>query len=286
MSARISSGFSSFFAEIIKRLNSERYKGNYSFFNDAGIAVMCRIATHYFRYRNTYIVDTDDIFLDALAKIINGFSKEEILYLRKQASSQGKSDTIKIITSQIIVNTNLGDFGKKDAPKLVIDVKELVEPKYDASIGHFIYLKLKEKYGINFVTDLKLYDEKQINSMRIDNTRRGIPGDDNLYKRMQFSSFFEKVIIRKGAFTDHSSGNLIKVDLWNDCFKDIFLTINYNLGYKTKGQLREALGYLGMYRKDTHAHGEFVYDKILINLVKAHYDIIRRILDRELKALL
>ena len=292
MSKRIAENFVDFFTNIKSRLNAERYAGKYSFFNEAGVAVMAQLAMNFFKYKERHFIKEEDSdFFDAIAKIINGYSNTEMTFIRKQASTLGKSDTLKDIILQLTENENFIDFDKRVAPKLVQDVKELMEPIYEDSLGEFVYLKIKSLYNVNFVTDFNFWTEAEVETFTKDNNRKGLGNNTkDLYKRILIRDIKDKVIFRNSPFKYYDkSKNLIEIkNLWNECFKDVFLYTTKNYGYKSKNELQAAFDHLTQYKNDTSSHDGPLrdnFDPTNRAIVKAHYEMMRKILDNEFKGL-
>jgi len=191
------------------------------------------------------------------------------------------------------------DFHRIPESQLIKDIRYFTEHKF----GMFIYEVIKDRFGVNFVMNAPKFKAHYQNMIRRNNLRGEKYSEDEMYKGLQFFNQLWEGFVKnddalyildekiRNNFTDILNPKSNTINVWEHCFKDIFLPINKSKAFFKDNDVKTAIEWINEYSTDFRHEDNIEkaksenFDPSVRDVIKANYNLINEVIDIELKRL-
>jgi len=292
-SQNISKSFSSFFEELMKLTEPSTTKKLFNGNNP--VFVLTLIADRYFRYHNRITIKKDDNFFKVLSKFLNSLDKERLEFYKQASNAQRRREVIGDIVYHM-QNNYKEDFFNVVQQQLIIDIHNFCESKFP----EFVHKKVENDFGVDFVFKCSALKSHASNHLENQNFRGN--KDAESWEGLNFySDIIKNFLLNNNSLKLGKNDNIDKfefmlndngtINVWDHCFREVFITVNKTQGFKDKDAFLEAIKSTKRYfdatrhTKKHYQRKKDNFDPLNRAIIKAQFNLLDKIVDKELAKL-
>lgn len=294
-SKNIANAFIDYYEELGKNLDKNKQK--LLFQNTNFMVLMNTLADRYFKYHERMKIVNDEYF-KVLGNYLESLSKDKIELYKKMSNAELRREGIRDLIYYLKINYK-SDFHRIPESQLIKDIRYFTEHKF----GMFIYKVIKDRFGVNFVMNAPKFKSHYQKLIRRNNLRGEKYSEDEMYKGLLFYSQLWEGFVKnddalyivdediRNKFSDILNPKSNTINVWEHCFKDIFLPTNKSKAFFKDDAVKNAIEWINEYSTDFRHEDNIEkaksenFDPSVRDLIKTNYNLINEVIDIELKKL-